>query len=301
MPAAKLSPAMEQYKRFKRQNPDAILFFRMGDFYEMFFEDAKEAAHLLGLTLTSRNHGRTSGDIPLAGVPHHAAESYVAKLVQMGRKVAICEQMEDAKQARGVVKRDVVQVVSPGTALSDAMLDRQQNNFTASLCQNGGDGPAAAVGIAIVDMSTGDFAVEELPLGQLADELQRLSPAELVLSEAADEHWVDSLRRAVPGAAISRVDEWQFDYGNAYETLREQFEVHSLKGFDCEDLELGVRAGGAAIGYLRSAQRGAVDHINRLRRRHSEISTCWQISRREPGLAPCSTSSTVPALRWAPV
>ena len=177
MPAAKLSPAMDQYMRFKRQHPDAILFFRMGDFYEMFFEDAKEAAHLLGLTLTSRNHGRTSGDIPLAGVPHHAAESYVAKLVQMGRKVAICEQVEDAKQARGVVKRDVVQVVSPGTALSDAMLDRQRNNFTASVCQNGGDGPAAAAGVAIVDMSTGDFAVEELPLAQLSDELQRIAPS----------------------------------------------------------------------------------------------------------------------------
>ncbi|SVC40245.1 uncharacterized protein METZ01_LOCUS293099, partial [marine metagenome] len=116
MADAKLSPAMEQYMRFKREHDDAILFFRMGDFYEMFFDDAREASRLLGLTLTSRNHGKTSGDIPLAGVPHHAMEGYVARLVGMGRKVAICEQVEDPKKAKGIVKRDVVEVVSPGTA-----------------------------------------------------------------------------------------------------------------------------------------------------------------------------------------
>ncbi|MBT3292456.1 MAG: DNA mismatch repair protein MutS, partial [Victivallales bacterium] len=108
MPRTKLTPAMEQYMRFKRQYHDAILFFRMGDFYEMFFDDAKEAAQLLGLTLTSRNHGKTAGEVPLAGVPHHAMEGYLAKLIQRGRKVAICEQVEDPKQAKGVVKRDVV-------------------------------------------------------------------------------------------------------------------------------------------------------------------------------------------------
>ncbi|MEE3264741.1 MAG: DNA mismatch repair protein MutS, partial [Candidatus Latescibacterota bacterium] len=137
MASPKLSPAMEQYMRFKREHEDAILFFRMGDFYEMFFEDAKEAARLLGLTLTSRNHGKTSGDIPLAGVPHHAMEGYVARLIGLGRKVAICEQVEDPKRAKGIVKRDVVEVVSPGTALSDSMLDLQRNNFTAAVCANG--------------------------------------------------------------------------------------------------------------------------------------------------------------------
>ena len=137
MPAkTKLTPAMEQYMHFKRRHQDAILFFRMGDFYEMFFDDAKEVSKLLGLTLTARNHGKTTGEVPLAGLPYHAMEGYLAKLIQLGRKVAICEQVEDPKQAKGVVKRDVVQVVSPGTALSDSMLDQQRNNFLVGLFDN---------------------------------------------------------------------------------------------------------------------------------------------------------------------
>ena len=155
---------------FKRLHQDAILFFRMGDFYEMFFDDAKDAARLLGLTLTSRNHGKTSGDMrTLAGVPHHAMENYLAKLIQMGRKVAICEQVaEDQKQAKGVVKRDVVQVVSPGDAAlsDDAMLDGQRSYcFLVGLALWSG-----TVGLASVDMSTGDFVLDEVPVEGLADE-----------------------------------------------------------------------------------------------------------------------------------
>ena len=267
MPAAKLSPAMDQYMRFKRQHPDAILFFRMGDFYEMFFDDAVEAASLLGLTLTSRNHGRTSGEVPLAGVPHHAGESYVAKLIQLGRKVAICEQVEDARKAKGIVKRDVVQVISPGTALSDTMLDERRNNFIACLCTDGGDGAPGLAGVAVVDLSTGDFSVEEMPAADLADELERLAPTELLLSETADEPLVSALRRRLPTAAVSRIEPWKFEYRTAYDALTEQLHVHSLKGFDCEDLDLGVRASGAAVAYLREAQRGAIEHVNGLRRR----------------------------------
>lgn len=263
MPSAKkLTPAMEQYSRFKRQHPDAILFFRMGDFYEMFHEDAREASRLLGLTLTSRSHGKSSGEVPLAGVPHHAAESYLAKLIRMGRKVAICEQVEDPKKAKGVVKRDVVEVVSPGTALADSILDGERNNYAACLCPNGDH-----VGLAVVDVSTGDFCLDELPLDELSDELARLTPSELILSDTIPEDWPDGIRHTLPGVAISRLEQWQFEYRHAYEILTEQFHVHSLKGFDCEDLDLGVRAGGAALEYLRQNQRGAVEHINRLRRR----------------------------------
>jgi len=252
---------MEQYMRFKKQHKDAILFFRMGDFYEMFFDDAKLAAQLLGIALTARNHGKNSGSVPLAGVPHHAMETYVAKLVQMGRKVAICEQVEDPKKAKGVVKRDVVQVISPGTALSDAMLDQQRNNFLAGVYLLGDK-----AGLAIADLSTGDFSLDEVLAGQLEDELQRLGPAELLLGEGADPAWVKSLERVLPKAAVSRIEDWHFDYQHAYETLTQQLKVHSLKGFDCEDLEAGVRAGGAVVGYLRDNQRGAVEHINRIRR-----------------------------------
>jgi DNA mismatch repair protein MutS len=253
---------MEQYARFKRQHPDAILFFRMGDFYEMFHDDAREASRLLGLTLTSRNHGKSSGEVPLAGVPHHAAESYLAKLIRMGRKVAICEQVEDPKKAKGVVKRDVVEVVSPGTALADSILDGERNNYAACLCPNGDQ-----VGMAVVDVSTGDFCLDEIPLAELSDELTRLTPSELILSDSTPEDWPAGIQHTLPGVAISRLEEWQFEYKHGYEILTEQFKVHSLKGFDCEDLDLGVRAGGAALEYLRQNQRGAVEHINRLRRR----------------------------------
>ncbi|MCY3737237.1 MAG: DNA mismatch repair protein MutS [Gemmatimonadaceae bacterium] len=267
MAESKLSPAMEQYMRFKREHDDAILFFRMGDFYEMFFEDAREAARLLGLTLTSRNHGKTSGDVPLAGVPHHAMEGYVARLIGMGRKVAICEQVEDPKKAKGLVKRDVVEIVSPGTALSDSMLDGRRNNFIASLCARG---PAA--GIAWVDLSTGDFAVEEVASSELDDEVERSAPAELVVGEDFDGQRLESLKAALPGAAVTRIEDWRFEYHTAREALLDQLGVRSLKGYDCEDLDLGVRAAGAAVAYLRENQRSTVAHVQRLRRRRRESS-----------------------------
>ena len=249
---------------FKRQHPDAILFFRMGDFYEMFCDDAKEAARLLGLTLTSRPAGK-SGDLPLAGVPHHAMEGYLAKLIQLGRKVAICEQVEDPKKAKGVVKRDVVEVVSPGTALSDAMLDQQRNNFLVGLCAHAG-----RVGLASVDLSTGDFALDEIPASDLADELESLGPAELLIAEGADEQWVATLQNALPNVALSRLADWHFAADTAYETLTSQLRVQTLKGFGCEDMEAAIRAGGATVAYLRDNQRGAVEHINRLQRKYRE-------------------------------
>ena len=265
---AKLSPAMQQFMRFKRRHADAILFFRMGDFYEMFYDDAREAAALLGLTLTTRNHGRGSGEVPLAGVPHHAADRYVARLVQMGKKVAICEQVEDPKEARGIVKRDVVQVVSPGTALMDSMLDEHRNNYTMALVP-GGDATDAetCVGLAAVDLSTGDFALDELPAAAVGDELQRVGPAELVLAQSLGRDWTEIVEDSSPGVPVSRLEDWQFEHRHAYESLTEQLGVRSLRSFDCDDCDLAVRAAGGVLEYLRENQRGAVAHINRIRRR----------------------------------
>ena len=261
----KLTPAMEQYMNFKRQHQDAILFFRMGDFYEMFYDDAKEASQLLGLTLTARNHGKTSGNVPLAGVPHHAMEGYLAKLIQLGRKVAICEQVEDPKEAKGVVKRDVVQVVSPGTALADSMLDQQRNNFLVGLCPH-----PDRVGLASVDLSTGDFTLDEVRPDELGDELASLAPAELLMAEDDDEGWGESLQAVLPRVAVSRIEDWHFEAEAAYDMLTNQLQVQSLKGFGCEDMKAAIRAGGAAITYLRDNQRGAIEHINRLQRKHRE-------------------------------
>ena len=251
--------------RFKRQHEDAILFFRMGDFYEMFFDDARQASRLLGLTLTSRNHGKTSGSVPLAGIPHHQLETYVARLLREGRKVAICEQVEDPKKAKGIVKRDIVQVVTPGTALADSMLDRQRNNFTAALCPDGEN-----VGVALVDLSTGVFTLDEIPASQLRDELARAGPAELLVAEATESPWLDSVRSVLSDVAVSRVEDWHFELGHARETLLDQLQVRSLKAFDCEDAVLAIRAGGAVIQYLRDNQRGALDHIRRLSRRRRD-------------------------------
>lgn len=251
--------------RFKREHEDAILFFRMGDFYEMFFDDAREASRLLGLTLTSRNHGKTSGDIPLAGVPHHAMEGYVARLIALGRKVAICEQVEDPKKAKGIVKRDVVEVVSPGTALADAMLDGQRNNYTAGICVLG-----AVTGIAWVDLSTGDLSVDEIDTANLADELERTAPAELLVGESFSDTELDRLTRVLPAAARTRIDDWHFERDASRRVLLEQFKVQSLKGFDCDDLDAGIRAAGAALAYLQDNQRAAVTHIHRVRRRRRD-------------------------------
>ena len=259
VPAPKLTPAMAQYMQFKRQHNDAILFFRMGDFYEMFYDDAVEASKLLGLTLTARNHSKSSGSVPLAGVPHHAADSYLAKLVRLGRKVAICEQVEDPKKAKGVVKRDVVQVVSPGTVLSDTVLDQQQNNFLVSL--HSGD---ERTGLAIVDLSTGDFTLNELAAEDVWGELEILAPAEFLIGAGVGEEWVEKMRVILPGTAVSRIDDWHFEFNSAYESLTTQLEVQSLKGYDAEDLRAAICAGGAAVDYLRDNQRGTIAHINRI-------------------------------------
>ena len=240
---------MQQFMRFKRQHADAILFFRMGDFYEMFYDDAREAAALLGLTLTTRNHGHGSGEVPLAGVPHHAADRYVARLVQMGKKVAICEQVEDPREARGIVKRDVVQVVSPGTALLDSMLHEHSNNYTVALVPGGTvSGRDTLAGFAAVDLSTGDFSLDELPAAEVADELQRVGPAELVLARSLGEDWMKVVEISAPGVPVSRLEDWQFEHRHAYESLTEQLGVRSLRSFDCDDVDL------AGEGRRRSAR-----------------------------------------------
>jgi DNA mismatch repair protein MutS len=167
----KLTPAMKQFARFKQKYPDCILFFRMGDFYETFYEDAKTCSRVCGLTLTSRSKG--SNPIPLAGVPYHAVDGYLKKMIQAGYRVAVCEQVEDPKTAKGVVKRDVVRVVTPGTLTDDMLLDAKEDNFLCAV----GLGTKHQAAISWVDISTGHFFVQDLPEEKLLDELLRLSPA----------------------------------------------------------------------------------------------------------------------------
>ena len=262
--ATQLTPAMEQYAHFKEQHPDAILLFRMGDFYETFYDDAVVASQLLGLTLTSRNNGRADR-IPLAGVPYHALDTYLARLIRAGKKVAICEQMEPPQKGKKVVRREVVQVVSPGTVMSDDLLDQKRNNYLVGIFVSGDQ-----LGMATADLSTGMFRVSERVLDDLWEILERVAPAEVL----APESWVKEneaeFETRMPDALLTHIEDWHFGQHYAYDALKEHFKVASLKGFGCDDLTVGICAAGGVLCYLRENQKGAVSHITRLAREHTE-------------------------------
>ncbi|HEX9652086.1 MAG TPA: DNA mismatch repair protein MutS [bacterium] len=258
----KSTPMMQQYLAIKARHQDAVLFFRMGDFYEMFFEDAKIASEVLGLTLTARAHGK-SAEVPLAGFPHHALDTYLAKMIKAGYRVAICEQIEDPKLAKTVVKRDITEVVSPGTVLADDLLDSKRNNFLAAIYIKGD-----IAGLALADISTGEFTVLEVPKEQFTEEITRANPAELLLSEEQATFVQNQLPKNEHYFVTQR-EQWIFNRDFGYETLTKHFGTLSLKGFGCEDLDAGVSAAGAAIYYLKEAQKGQLAQINQLQRQTS--------------------------------
>jgi DNA mismatch repair protein MutS len=269
---SKFTPAMQQYLRIKADHEGEVLFFRMGDFYETFFEDAKIASKVLGITLTSRGKGPNGEDIPLAGIPYHALDNYLAKMIKAGYKVAICEQMEDASKSKGIVKRDVTEVVTPGTVMSDAVLDDKSNNYLAAI-----NAPKKHdfLGFAYVDLSTGEFKVTELDEESVFDELERLKPAELLLAKAESpnpkiESLKDTINTEYSSISISFFDEWTFVYDLARQTLMEFFEVYSLDGFGCGDMMPGVGAAGAIISYLTETQKAKLGHINNLSTYHTQ-------------------------------
>ena len=239
------TPIRKQYLGIKRQYPDVLVFFRLGDFYETFDDDARVVSRELSITLTSREMGRGKR-FPMAGLPYHALDGYLAKLVNRGFKVAICEQVGDATLARGLVEREVVRVVTPGTVVEPEILDHKKNNYLVSVVQ---DGPEA--GIAYADISTGEFRITQLPESALASELDRLFPSELLLPEGptADSTW--------PAAPVTRANYLADDADESERVLLEHFGVTSLESFGCENLPLAVRAAGALVGYLQETQKAA--------------------------------------------
>ena len=249
------TPLMQQYRDIKARHQHAILFFRMGDFYEMFFEDAETAARVLGLTLTSRNNGGAA-EVPLAGVPVKAAGEYVRRLVQQGFRVAICEQMEDPRLAKGIVKREVIETITPGAAFSDDLLDGTRNNF---LCAVRVDGQQ--LGVAAVDLSTGEFRLVRGLRGDANAALSRLTPRE-VLVVAGDAASQDALGGL--DVLLTERDAWEFDAGLASDALAQHFKVQSLEGFGvgAEDA-VALGAAGALLRYLRELQPGGVPHLAR--------------------------------------
>ncbi len=250
----------QQYLQIKERYPDAILLYRMGDFYEMFFEDAEIASSLLDIALTSRDRDKEEG-VPMCGVPHHSASSYVAKLIQEGHKVAICEQVEDPRQAKGLVRREVVRVVTPGLVLDPETLISGENNYLMGICPQGD-----AFGIAVLDLSTGEFRVTEVSGGRaLLSEGERIRPRELLLpEEAREQEEISQCLREWKPALVSLRQADQFEWERAHGLLVDHFRVHSLDGFGCADMEQGIRAAGAVLGYVRETQGHQLSHIRAL-------------------------------------
>ncbi|MFH1680991.1 MAG: DNA mismatch repair protein MutS, partial [Candidatus Eisenbacteria bacterium] len=256
-----LTPMMRQYWKVKEQHPDAILFFRMGDFYEMFHRDAEVASQVLGLTLTTRSKGEET-PIPLAGVPWHKADHYIDRLLRLGYKVAVCDQTEDPKKARGLVRREVTEVVTPGTALGGSLLDGKRPNYLVALAPGRGDRNSAC-GIAALDLATGDFRIGELEPEELAEEVARFEPSEILLPEGREGTFAPPAgwsREPV----ITRTEEWKFDAETGERELKGHFGVETLEGFGCADLTAGLAAGATLFDYLRALGRTDLRHIDRV-------------------------------------
>ena len=250
---------MDQYRRIRRDLPEGtILFFRLGDFYEMFMEDAKEAARILDITLTKRH------DIPMCGVPFHAAEGYLAQLVDAGKKVALCEQIEDPAAAKGIVQRAVTRIITPGTILDEGTLDRTRNNYLAGLVGDGNH-----YGLAMLDLSTGTFWIEESASAEaLANNIARYSPQECIVAEAATE---DDAIDPILGETLKTVcEDWTFEADNAEDVLLRHFKVHSLKGFGCENCPLGLRAAGAVLYHVNTELRRNLTHVRRIQAKNPD-------------------------------
>ncbi|MCK5836082.1 MAG: DNA mismatch repair protein MutS [Desulfobacula sp.] len=265
MTEKKNTPMMEQYLRIKDNYPDAILFYRMGDFYEMFQTDAIKASAILEIALTSRNKHKDDA-IPMCGIPFRAADTYIAKLIENGCKVAICEQVEDPAQAKGLVRREVVRVITPGMILNESLLDKGSNNFllALSLC----DGHA---GLACLDISTGTFKVTETRTQNgripdvLMDEALRIDPSEVVISAAQrQDPLFNPLRRAFSHRQITYIPKGAFSPATARQTLIDKFKTRSLEGFGCNHLTAGICAAGAIIHYVKETQFHDTDHVSTL-------------------------------------
>ncbi len=247
------TPMMQQYLGIKAQHADDLLFYRMGDFYELFYEDAREAARLLDITLTAR--GQSGGKpIPMAGIPYHACENYIARLVRMGRSIAICEQVSDPAESKGPVERKVVRVITPGTLTDEAFLSDGRDNLLVAVCAG------SPAGLAWLELSTGHFGVlEPADHTALLSELQRLRPAEILLDENAE--WPDDIAEQ---GATRTLPPWHFDHDTCRRLLQEHFGTRDLKGFGIDGMTAAINAAGALLEYARDTQRSDLRHLQRI-------------------------------------
>ncbi|MFA5628803.1 MAG: DNA mismatch repair protein MutS [Dehalococcoidales bacterium] len=246
------TPIRQQYLRIKQQYPHAILFFRLGDFYETFDEDAKITARELEIVLTTRSMGKNY-KIPMAGIPHHALDDYLAKLIKRGYKVALCEQITKPGETKGIVERDVVRLVTPGTVIEPELLEGKANNYLAAIITNG-----ETAGIAYVDITTSEFATAQIHIDNLKTELERLQPAEIVIPQGA------TLPEIGINPTVSHIENYYFEFEVARKTLLDHFEASTLEGYGCAGLPSATQAAGAVLHYLKQTQKGVVKQITHL-------------------------------------
>lgn len=251
---AELTPMLQQYMDIKNMNQDAILFFRLGDFYEMFGDDAVSASKILNITLTARSKG-TENEIPMCGIPYHAAEGYIAKLTKAGKKVAICEQLSDPSLP-GIVKRDVIRIVTPGTTFDNNILDNKKNNYLVSVYRKGD-----VWGLSLVDLTTGEFKLTEIKnKGVFRNEVFRISPAEIILTPGL----------LKSGEATDILKDFNFStylpptFSTPEKLLIDHFKVHSLDGFGISEYKVGIEAAANLLAYLQETQKASLNHINKI-------------------------------------
>lgn len=259
--AQKETPLMQQHRAIKQKYPDAVLLFRVGDFYETFGEDAIISSRVLGITLTARNNGAAASS-ELAGFPHHSLDTYLHKLVRAGYRVAICDQLEDPKQAKGIVKRGVTELVTPGIATNDKLLENSKNNFLAALHFS-----EKQIGIAFLDISTGEFFIAEGNQEYIDKLLQSLQPAEVIFQRNFQKHFKEAFGTKQYTYAL---DSWIFDFTYSQDSLLKQFQTHSLKGFGIDDMNEGIIAAGVILHYLKETEHPNVQHITSLQRIEKE-------------------------------
>ncbi len=259
------TPMMRQYDQVKAQHPEALLLFRVGDFYEAFYQDAKTLSSALNIVLTRRANGSAS-QVPMAGFPHHAMDTYLAKLVQKGYRVAICEQMEDPRQAKGVVKREVTDIITPGVNFNDRILDEKRNNYLCALHYPKTSKTDARVGVAFIDVTTAEFQLAEVFEPELKDLLHTVHPSEVLISKS-QKHHKQALQQVLGSQVIfSHLEEWVYNDEYARQTLLGHFKTHSLKGFGVDDLPDGVIAASAILTYIEETQRGKLAYVTGLSR-----------------------------------
>jgi DNA mismatch repair protein MutS len=260
------TPLMRQYRQIKEKYPETLLLFRMGDFFETFEHDAIVASKILGITLTKRSNGKAS-EVPLAGFPHHALDNYLPKLVRAGQRVAVCEQLEDPKFAKGIVKRDVIEVVTPGATFSEKLLDHKSNNFLAAIFIRD-----SVCGLAFCDVSTGEFAASEVHIKNLLEQIDNINPSEILISKREKDKVFKALDYE-PDAAFNetqrrwlftKVEDWVFNYDYANEVLTNHFGTQSLKGFGIADMKEGIIAAGCIMNYLNETQKNNLPHLKKI-------------------------------------